>query len=85
MKRKRSIQFQGSSTMPLPGNCLPDATVYEVEKKNSALSSSAGKYSVNIPGGKAIRGLCYCKAGFFDSIVFVNPSVTQKIDVHALP
>jgi hypothetical protein len=64
---------------------LPDATVYEVEKKNSALSSATGSYAVNIPGGKAIRGLCYCKAGFIDTIIFVKPSVNQKIDVLLQP
>jgi hypothetical protein len=64
---------------------LQNATVYEVEKRNSALTAQNGSYSVLIPGGKPVRGLCFAKAGFVDTVIFVKPSYNRKLDVMLKP
>ena len=64
---------------------LQNATVYEVEKRNSALTAQNGSYTVIITRGKPVRGLCFTKAGFLDTVIFVKPSANRKIDVLLQP
>ena len=64
---------------------LPNATVYEIERKNSALTASNGSYSLIIPGGKTVRGLSFSKAGFIDTVIFVRKLENREIDVLLRP
>jgi hypothetical protein len=64
---------------------LAYATVYEPEKKNSALTLQNGTYSMVIPGGKSIRGLFFSKTGFMDTIIFIKKQESRQIDVLLKP
>jgi hypothetical protein len=65
--------------------CLPNATVYEVEKKSSALTAQNGVYSMMIPGGKKVRGICFSKSGFMDTVIFVKKTENRQIDILLKP
>ena len=64
---------------------IPNATVYEVEKKSSALTAQNGAYSMLIPGGKMIRGICFSKTGFMDTVIFVKKAENRQIDILLKP
>jgi len=66
-------------------NLLDDVTIYEVEKKESALTAKNGTFFMIVPGGKKVRGLCFVKMGYIDTVIFVRPSANQKLDILLKP
>ncbi len=64
---------------------LKDATVFEVENKRSAISAENGKYKLEIPTGKKIRSLTFCKSGYADTIIFTNQANDREINVLLRP
>jgi len=64
---------------------LENATVYEVENRYSAISSGDGNYKILIPSGKKIRGLSFCKSGYYDTVVFIRQSADCRMDVMLRP
>ena len=64
---------------------LKDATVYEVENKKSAISAENGKYQMEIPTGKKIRSLTFCKSGYADTIIFTSQANDREINVLLRP
>ena len=65
--------------------CLTNVTVYEVEKRNSSLTTGDGSYSILFPDGRKTRGICFSKAGFVDTVIFVNNFGNRKIDIMLSP
>lgn len=64
---------------------LQNVTVYEIERKNSALTAQNGSYSVLMQRGRTVRGLSFSKLGFMDTVIFVNPATDRNIDVMLKP
>ena len=64
---------------------LANATIYETENKRSAISAGNGRYKCDIPSGKKVRSLTFCKSGYADTIVFIKQAAERRIDVLLYP
>lgn len=86
-KRNKEADFVVSGVIynAINRNRLDRVTVYEVEKKNSALTAMNGFYQVVIPGGKPSRGLCFSKVGYIDTVIFVRQVEKQNLNVFLHP
>ena len=60
---------------------VANATVYELEKRRSALTDSLGHYSLVLPPEELQYSLCFCKQAFDDTVLFVHPGKENKRDV----
>jgi hypothetical protein len=64
---------------------LKEATVYETENQRSAVSAANGAYKLLIPTGKKVRSLTFCKAGYADTVIFINQAAERRLDVILWP
>jgi len=60
---------------------VANATVYEVGRRRSVLTDAAGRYSLALPVTGQMFGLCYCRNGFEDSVLFVKAGKDCRRDV----
>lgn len=77
--RKEEYTISGVIYDAATRKVLPDATVYEVEKKNSALSSATGNYAVNIPGERQFAAFATAKPVSSIRSSLSNPPSTRKL------
>ncbi|MBI9034202.1 MAG: hypothetical protein JEZ03_07005 [Bacteroidales bacterium] len=67
------------------GKKLRQATVYEVDGKIASISNMEGFYHMKIPAGKDMCGLNYCKNGYYDTVIIIQPDQRKRIDIYMNP
>lgn len=64
---------------------LSNVTVYEIDNRKSALTDQEGNFNLNLPSGKKLRGLSFCKTGYLDTVIFIRQQYRQKISMLLYP
>ena len=67
------------------GQTLPNATIYEIDGRISAITNSQGFYMMVLPSDRTFKGLNYCRYDYLDSIVFLRPEGSMQFDVSLKP
>ncbi len=67
------------------GEKIKQATIYEVDGKLTTITNREGFYKISIPADKEMRGLNYCKSGYFDTVIIIRPDERNHIDIHMNP
>jgi hypothetical protein len=74
------IVLDGATRKP-----LTDVTIYEIDKRKSALTDTEGSFTLILPSEKKLRGLSFCKSGYLDTVVFIRQQYRQKISMLLYP
>lgn len=67
------------------GHKIRSATVYEIDGTITCMTDSVGHYSISIPENKEFLGLLYCKKGYLDTVIIVNPVIVKSVNIHLTP
>ena len=78
-KEKLESTVTGIVTEARSGKVIPEATIYEVGGRRSALTRADGTFSITFPDGEKLTGLTICKAGYRDTVVFIRPIADQHL------
>ncbi len=67
------------------GQTIPNATIYEVDGKISAMTNSQGFYMMILPPDRNFKGINYCRYDYLDSIVFIRMEKSMQYDMALKP
>jgi|GEM_PF-283123 len=67
------------------GEKIAYATVYDAEKRNSALSRKDGSYRLKVPGNLPTVPVSFSRFGYRDTVVVIRPAANQNLTVGLQP
>jgi hypothetical protein len=82
---KQKITIFGTIINAENSETLSDVSVYDLDKQYSTISNYQGEFNITINSNEEFRGLSLGKTGFYDTIVIINMSETEILNISLRP
>jgi len=82
---KTKYTITGTIVDSRSGKKLTTATVYHVDKLETALTDSAGFFTIKVNPDKDLVGLGISKVNYYDTIIYIRPSDGKNIELKLNP
>ncbi len=84
-EKKKKYIITGNIVDANTGVALKQVSVYDVEKRYSAISNEKGDYSLTFSADDKFRGVSYSKTGYFDTAVVIKAIEHTNYDMKLHP
>ncbi len=83
--KKSGYAITGTIYDATSGQVIRSASIYDVDGERSSLTNNEGFYSILVPANDDFKGLTYCKDGYLDTVIIVQPADDLYLDMHLRP
>lgn len=84
-EKKKIYSISGNIVDANTGKALSQVSIYDVDKKHSAITNSKGDYSLTFPANDKFRGVSFCKTGYLDSVVVIKATEHTNYNMELFP